>query len=107
MDHLLGQVATIDYCSGPTNSSHVFVNSNFVGTTSFNVDLSLSTLSAISLGLVALLVLADERIQAHPNLLIAYNCLLDAFNYANFSSRYVACGYGLDPYLDNVFYTTV
>jgi hypothetical protein len=40
-------------------------------------------------------------------MLIAYNCLFDAYNFANFSMRYFICGYDLDPYLDKVFANTV
>jgi hypothetical protein len=55
--------------------------------------MGLSLVSAVLLAFVALLIFTDKRLQAHPNKLIAYTCLFDAYNFYNFFSRYLECGY--------------
>lgn len=77
------------------------------GLTYFNIDMVLSLLSAISLACVTLLIFTDKRIQGHPNMLIAYTCLFDSFNFFNYFMRYVTCGYSLNIYLDQLFAITV
>ena len=69
--------------------------------------MGLSLTSAILLSFVALLIFTDKRLQAHPNKLIAYTCLADAFNFYNFFSRYVECGYGASGLLDKLFAKSV
>jgi hypothetical protein len=69
--------------------------------------MGLSLTSAILLAFVALLIFTDKRLQAHPNKLIAYTCLFDAYNFYNFFSRYLECGYELSFYLDIIFALTV
>jgi len=58
--------------------------------------MGLSLASAIMLAFVALIIFTDKRLQAHPNMLIAFTCLADAFNFFNFFSRYLICGYELN-----------
>lgn len=67
----------------------------------------LALLSSVSLAFVTLLIFTDKRIQGHPNMLIAYTCLADSFNFFNFFLRYVTCGYNLNIYLDQLFAITV
>ena len=55
----------------------------------FNIDMILSLLSCLSLACVALMIFTDKRLQGHPNMLIAYICLFNSFNYFNFLMRYV------------------
>lgn len=88
-----------------TNDAHV--SDDDKGLLAFNVDMALSLASAMMLAFVALLIFTDKRLQAHPNILIAYTCLADAFNFFNFFCRYVTCGYGLNVYLDYLFASTV
>lgn len=40
-------------------------------------------------------------------MIIAYTCLIDAFNFYNYFSRYVACGYDLNVDYDRLFASTV
>ena len=79
------------------------VNPNDRGLLAFNLDMGLSLASAIMLGFVALLIFTDKRLQAHPNMLIAYTCLADSFSFFNFFCRYLTCGYHLNEYLDYLF----
>lgn len=66
----------------------------------FKFDLFLSILSGLLLGLVALMIFQDTRLQAHPNKLIAYSCLFNSYNFFNFSMRYITCGYGWNDFLN-------
>ena len=107
-DFMLQQAKVSDYSTGlacSTDDDHV--SSNDVGTAPFNWDMALSLTSAIFLAFVAFLILSDKRLQAHPNMLIAYTCLADSYNFFNFFIRYVTCGYSLNRYLDYLFAATV
>jgi hypothetical protein len=65
------------------------------------------TLSFLALSLVGFVILSDKRIRTHPNGLIAFICLSDAYNYFQILSRYIYCGYGWNQYLDQFFTNTV
>ena len=78
------------------NTDDYHVSDDDKGLLAFNLDMVLSLASAIMLAFVALLIFTDKRLQAHPNMLIAFTCLADAFNFFNFFCRYVSCGYGLN-----------
>jgi hypothetical protein len=73
----------------------------------FKADMVLACLSSLALGFIALIIFTDKRIQGHPNMIIAYTCLVDAFNFFNFFQRYVTCGYDLNLYYDKLFASTV
>ena len=45
--------------------------------------------------------------QSHPNKIIAYICLCDAYNYYQMFSRYIYCAFSWNYYLDLVFSVTV
>ena len=88
-----------------TDNDHVSDDNK--GMPAFNWDVALSLTSAIFLAFVAFIILSDKRLQAHPNMLIAYTCLADSYNFFNFFIRYVTCGYQLNVYLDYLFAATV
>lgn len=74
----------------------------------FTLDVALIFLSALSLGYVALMIFSDKRVQGHPNMLIAYTCLFDSFNFANYLMRYITCGFqGVDQWFEELFVHTV
>jgi len=52
-----------------------------LGTVYFRIDIAGFLVSFIALTFVGLVILTDKRIQAHPNKLIAFICLSDAYNY--------------------------
>lgn len=52
---------------------------------------------------MGLVILKDKRIRTHPNELIAYICLSDAYNYFQILSRYIYCGFKVSKYFDIVF----
>ena len=89
------------------NNVDGYVDDDDRGTLYFNLDITLSLMSSLSLGFIALIILTDKRIQGHPNKLIAFTCLIDAFNFYNYFSRYLACGYGLNLQYSLLFASTV
>ena len=56
-----------------------YVNYSKLGLTFFNLDVTAATLSMFALTTVALIILSDEKIKAHPNKMIAYVFLCDAY----------------------------
>jgi hypothetical protein len=90
-------------CGGELN----YVDDDDSGYLNFDIDMSLSLMSSLALGFVALIILTDSRIQGHPNKIIAYTCLIDAYNFYNFFTRYVVCGYDLSAFFDRMFANTV
>jgi hypothetical protein len=90
-------------CSDELN----YVNDDDSGYLNFDIDMSLSLMSSLALGVVALIILTDSRIQGHPNKLIAYTCLINAYNFYNLFSRYVVCGYDLNALYSGMFANTV
>jgi hypothetical protein len=89
------------------NSEPAYVYIDDKGKLGFDVDMVLSLMSSLALGFVALIIFTDSRIQGHPNLIIAYTCLFDSYNFYNFFSRYVSCGYNLNGVYDRLFASTV
>ena len=71
----------------------------------FTYDVVASMISAMSLLLISSLILLDKRLQMHPNKLLAYACLCDAYGFCQFATRYIICGYGLSHDL-NIFYAS-
>ena len=57
--------------------------------------------------MIALLILSDGRAQTHPNKMIAYVCLCDAYTFCQFVTRYVVCGYGWSNFLNWMYAVTV
>lgn len=70
-------------------------------------DISSAGLSSVALFLVAILILSDRRLHAHPNKLIAYICLCDSYTFMQFVIRYLLCGYGLSEYANWLYAITV
>jgi len=73
----------------------------------FTYDTVSASLSTISLAFIALLTLSDKRAQTHPNKMIAYVCLCEAYTFCQFVTRYVVCGYGYSRYLNWFYAITV
>ena len=66
------------------------------------------TISFLALCLISLAILTDKRVkESHPNRIIAYICLCDAYNYYQMGSRYIYCGFQVSYYLDIIFSETV
>ena len=61
------------------------------------------TLSLLSLSFVSLAILSDKRVQGHPNNIIAYICICDAYTYCQYLTRYIICGYKLTKPLEVLF----
>jgi hypothetical protein len=59
--------------------------------------------SAIALAFVAMLIFTDSRLQGHPNKLIAYALLADAYTFWQYGTRYITCGFGINRELDLLF----
>lgn len=73
----------------------------------FSYDIAAATLSSISLLLIAALILFDKRLHMHPNKMIAYVCVCDAYGFCQFVMRYYICGYTWSHYLNEIFLKTV
>jgi hypothetical protein len=69
----------------------------------FKIDVTGFAISFVALSFVGVVILSDKRIRTHPNQMIAYICLSDAYNYCQILSRYIYCGYELNIYLDQLF----
>ena len=68
----------------------------------FKLDVAGLSLSFLALAFVGIAILSDKRMRTHPNELIGFICLSDAYNYYQILSRYIYCGYSLFPYLDKI-----
>lgn len=64
-------------------------------------------ISALSLLLISSLILLDKRLQMHPNKLLAYACLCDAYGFCQFATRYMVCGHSWSGNLDMIYANTV
>jgi len=72
------------------------------------MDLFGVSLSFVSLSLISLAILSDKRVSSHPNNIIAYIMLCDAYTYCQYLSRYIFCGYNLNSNSEALFgYTFV
>ena len=89
------------------NRSDHTVSFDDQGTTYFQIDVIGLTISFLALTVVGFAILSDKRVKAHPNKIIAYICLSDAYNYFQILSRYIVCGFGLSYRLDYFFSQTV
>ena len=77
------------------NPSASTVSSDDKGELYFNLDIMGFTLSFLALSAVGLVIMSDKRIRTHPNELIAYICLADAYSYFQILSRYIYCGFSI------------
>jgi hypothetical protein len=69
----------------------------------FTYDVTASMISALSLLLISGLILLDKRLQMHPNKLLAYACLCDAYGFCQFATRYMICGHGWSHELNLIY----
>lgn len=84
-----------------------YVNQAKHGTPWYLFDICAASLSTISLLFVACLILFDPRLQMHPNKLIAYICICDAFCFNQFVMRYLICGHGWNEFLNHLYAKSV
>jgi hypothetical protein len=56
-----------------------YVNAGNAGTPFYRIDVAAASLSMIALLTIALIILNDEKLKAHPNKMIAYVFLCDAY----------------------------
>ena len=63
------------------NRSDHTVSTDDRGTLYFRIDVIFLTISFLALTIVGFAILSDKRVIAHPNKIIAYICLSDAYNY--------------------------
>lgn len=89
------------------NPKYDYVNRNKVGLPFFDFDITAASLSMVSLLVIASIILLDKRLQAHPNQMIAYVFLCDAYTFCQYLSRYLICGYGWSDYLNYFYAITV
>ena len=54
-----------------------------------------------------MIILTDKRIRGHPNNIIAFICMADAFTYFMYITRFLVCGFDLNQYMNWLFATTV
>lgn len=94
----IDEVDTID-CD--PDSDHV--SNDDAGSNWFWADIVGITISLVSLSFVSYAILSDKRIRGHPNNIIAYICLCDAYTYCQYLNRYIICGYNLNKYLEVLF----
>ena len=73
-----------------------FISTDDVGEKWFRMDLFGVSLSFVSLSLISLAILSDKRVSSHPNNIIAYIMLCDAYTYCQYLIRYICCGYSLN-----------
>jgi hypothetical protein len=72
------KVPTIGMMEG-CNPTIDYVNLYKSGLPFYQVDLIAASLSVLALLIIALVILSDEKMKAHPNQMIAYVFLCDAF----------------------------
>lgn len=58
-----------------------YVNRNKIGLPYFRADICFATVSCFALFFLASLILTDKRLQGHPNKLIAYVFMCDAYTF--------------------------
>ena len=73
------------------------------GATWFQLSIIFTFISVVSLSFVSLAILSDKRVKTHPNNIIAYICLCDAYTFCQFLNRYIICGYTLNIYFERLF----
>ena len=85
------------------NPDEDHVSSDNQGAAWFRADIAGIILSLCSLSFVSFAILSDRRVRTHPNKLIAYICLCDAYTYAQYLNRYIICGFRLNLGLERLF----
>ena len=64
------------------NPSNKTVSSDDAGDPNFAIDVTGFGISFLALSLIAVAILSDKRVRdSHPNKIIAYICICDAYNY--------------------------
>ena len=56
---------------------------------------------------VGMIILTDKRIRGHPNNIIAFICMADAFTYFMYITRFLVCGFDYNDHANWLFATTV
>ena len=77
------------------------------GRTYYRLICSSAFISFLLLFSFGLLILSDKRIRGHPNNIIAFIMMADAYTYFQFLTRYIVCGYEMNTMLDQLFASTV
>ena len=95
-------IETMAFC----NLNEDYVNTNDPGKPFFRADFTGAALSAGALLIVALLILSDKKLGAHPNKIIAYVFLCDAYLFFEFLTRYVVCGYNWNSIITYIYAIT-
>ena len=83
-----------------------YVNVAKAGQFDYFSDIALASLSALALLGVALFIFSDQKLQAHPNKLIAVCCICDAYCFCQTVCRYAICGYQLSDWLNWLYAVT-
>ena len=94
-------------CASNNLKGFDYVTDEDSGKPAFIADSIGSGLSFVALTGVAMLIFADKRLQAHPNILIAQKCMCDAFIYFQFFTRYQVCGHHFNALAAKVYAITV
>ena len=79
-DIVLKHVNELDCYDDPFDSVH-HVTERDKGSFWFRADLVGISISLVSLCFISFAILADKRVRGHPNNIIAYICLCDAYTY--------------------------
>ena len=90
-----------------SNEGFEYVTANDRGDAFFRADLIGSACSCFALFFVGMIILTDKRIRGHPNNIIAFICMSDAFTYFQYITRFVVCGFDLNQYFNYVFALTI
>ena len=85
------------------NNDNEHVSADDQGTTYYQLGIIITFMSVISLMFVSLAILSDKRVSSHPNNIIAYICLCDAYTFCQYFNRYIICGFSLNLYLERLF----
>ena len=97
--------SSLDCIDGDGGEEYVGVDHR--GDAFFRANLIGASFSFCGLFLVGMLILSDKRIRGHPNNIIAFICMSDAFTYFQYMTRYVVCGFDYNTELNKLFATTV
>ena len=82
------------------------VSTDDAGTFWFRLDIFGLSLSFISLSFISYAILSDKRVRSHPNDIIAFICLCDAYTYCQYLNRYFICAFDLNTNSDWLFGAT-
>ena len=78
-----------------------------IGSVFYRADIIGASCSFAFLFFVGMIILTDKRIRGHPNNIIAFICMADAYTYFQYITRFLVCGYDLNQYANWLFATTV